>query len=300
MSKVPVIAIVGSTCMDLTCYADVLPSPGQTLFGNLFATGFGGKGANQAVMASLAGAQVYMVGSVGKDMFGKSYQENFTKQKVNSDFVKISDLPTGVAHIWVDASGENRIIVVSGANHDFDEKFAVDAVNAIPNLSIVIGQCEIPQTVTIAAFRSAKARGCITIFNPAPFQALSNELLEVTDWLIPNEVEFKQLTGSAPEDFDLKEFRKGQNSLITLGGAGAILISEQGDITKIPTQEVIAVDTTGAGDCFIGSFAYALGCGLQPSEAAQFACRIASVSVTRKGAQSSYPNAAEIAALTSQ
>ena len=284
--------------MDLTCYADVLPTPGQTLFGNLFATGFGGKGANQAVMAALAGADVYMVGSIGDDLFGKSYKENFANQKVNSDFVKISDLPTGVAHIWVDKSGENRIIVVSGANHGFDSKHAVSAINSIPELSIVIGQCEIPQAVTTAAFRAAKERGCITILNPAPFEDLSAELLEVTDWLIPNEVEFKQFTGSTPESFNLEKFREGKNSVITVGSAGAILISDSGIITRIPTELVNAVDTTGAGDCFIGSFSYALGCGLDPASAAQFACRIASISVTRKGAQSSYPSAAEISTLS--
>ena len=284
--------------MDLTCYADVLPTPGQTLFGNLFATGFGGKGANQAVMAALAGADVYMVGSIGDDLFGKSYKENFTSQKINSEFVKISELPTGVAHIWVDKSGENRIIVVSGANHDFNAKHAVGAINSIPELSIVIGQCEIPQAVTTAAFRAAKDRGCTTILNPAPFEELSAELLEVTDWLIPNEVEFKQFTGSAPESFNLEKFREGKNSVITVGSAGAILVSESGTITRIPTESVNAVDTTGAGDCFIGSFSYALGCGLDPSSAAQFACRIASISVTRKGAQSSYPRAAEISTLS--
>lgn len=298
MTKAPVIAIVGSTCMDLTCYADVLPTPGQTLFGNLFATGFGGKGANQAVMAALAGADVYMVGSIGDDLFGKSYKENFTNQKINSEFVKISDLPTGVAHIWVDKSGENRIIVVSGANHGFDAKHAVSAINSIPELSIVIGQCEIPQAVTTAAFNAAKERGCITILNPAPFEDLSAELLEVTDWLIPNEVEFKQFTGSTPESFNLEKFREGRNTVITVGSAGAILVSDEGRITQIPTESVNAVDTTGAGDCFIGSFAYALGCGLDPASAARFACRIASISVTRKGAQSSYPSAAEISTLS--
>jgi ribokinase len=116
--------------------------------------------------------------------------------------------------------------------------------------------------------------------------------------LIPNEVEFKQFTGSTPESFNLEKFREGKNSVITVGSAGAILISDSGIITRIPTELVNAVDTTGAGDCFIGSFSYALGCGLDPASAAQFACRIASISVTRKGAQSSYPSAAEISTLS--
>jgi len=298
MAKAPVIAVVGSSSMDLTCYADVLPQAGQTLYGNLFTTGFGGKGANQAVMASLAGANVYMVGCIGNDLFGKSLQENFKNQSINSEYVKISDLPTGVAHIWVDSKGQNRILIVPGANHDFDENHAAQAIRLIPDLAIVIGQCEVPQAVTAAAFSVAKERGALTILNPAPFQDLSPDLLSVTDWLIPNEIEFEEFVGSAPTSQSLKQFRKGKESVVTLGDQGAVLISSEGELTDISTNKVQAIDTTGAGDCFIGSFSYALGSGSTPQEAAQFACRIASISVTRKGAQSSYPSAAEISTLS--
>ena len=298
MAKAPVIAVVGSASMDLTCYAEVLPAAGQTLYGNLFTTGFGGKGANQAVMAALAGADVYMVGSIGKDLFGNSLQENFKSQKINSDFVKISDLPTGVAHIWVDEQGQNRILIVPGANHDFDENHAAQAIKSIPDLAIVIGQCEIPQSVTTSAFTMAKERGALTILNPAPYQELSEDLLAVTDWLIPNEVEFEEFLGSAPNENTLKGFRPGKDSVVTLGEKGAVLISSQGELTNISTTTVQAIDTTGAGDCFIGSFSYALGAGSNPQDAAQFACRIASISVTRKGAQSSYPSAAEMSTLS--
>jgi ribokinase len=298
MAKAPVIAVVGSSSMDLTCYADVLPQAGQTLYGNLFTTGFGGKGANQAVMASLAGANVYMVGCIGNDLFGKSLQENFKNQSINSEYVKISDLPTGVAHIWVDSKGQNRILIVPGANHDFDENHAAQAIKLIPDLAIVIGQCEVPQAVTAAAFTVAKERGALTILNPAPFQDLSPDLLSVTDWLIPNEIEFEEFVGSAPTSHSLKQFRKGKESIVTLGDQGAVLISSEGELTDISTNKVQAIDTTGAGDCFIGSFSYALGSESTPQEAAQFACRIASISVTRKGAQSSYPSAAEISTLS--
>jgi len=298
MAKAPVIAVVGSSSMDLTCYAEVLPQAGQTLYGNLFTTGFGGKGANQAVMAALAGANVYMVGSIGNDLFGKSLQENFKNQNVNSEYVKISSLPTGVAHIWVDSQGQNRILIVPGANHDFDENHAAQAIKLIPDLAIVIGQCEVPQSVTAAAFAVAKERGALTILNPAPYQELSPDLLAVTDWLIPNEIEFEEFVGSAPTAQTLTQFRKGKESIVTLGDKGAVLISSQGELTDISTNKVQAVDTTGAGDCFIGSFSYALGSGSDPHNAAQFACRIASISVTRKGAQSSYPSAAEISTLS--
>lgn len=298
MAKAPVIAVVGSASMDLTCYADVLPQAGQTLYGNLFTTGFGGKGANQAVMAALAGADVYMVGSIGDDLFGKSLQENFKNQKINSEHVKISHLPTGVAHIWVDAQGQNRILIVPGANHDFDENHAAQAIKSIPNLEIVIGQCEVPQSVTAAAFKVAKERGALTILNPAPYQDLSSELLAVTDWLIPNEIEFEEFVGSAPNSESLAKFRPGKESIVTLGENGAVLISREAELTTIATTKVQAVDSTGAGDCFIGSFSYAIGSGSDAKGAAEFACRVAAISVTRKGAQSSYPSAAEISTLS--
>lgn len=227
MAKAPVIAVVGSSSMDLTCYAEVLPQAGQTLYGNLFTTGFGGKGANQAVMAALAGANVYMVGSIGNDLFGKSLQENFKNQNVNSEYVKISSLPTGVAHIWVDSQGQNRILIVPGANHDFDENHAAQAIKLIPDLAIVIGQCEVPQSVTAAAFAVAKERGALTILNPAPYQELSPDLLAVTDWLIPNEIEYEEFVGSAPTALTLAQFRNGNQSIVTLGDKGAVLVSSQ-------------------------------------------------------------------------
>jgi ribokinase len=284
--------------MDLTCYADVLPQAGQTLYGNQFTTGFGGKGANQAVMAALAGAKVYMVGSIGSDLFGKSLQENFNNREINSEYIKISDLPTGVAHIWVDAKGQNRILIVPGANHDFDENHAADAIASIPDLSIVVGQCEIPQSVTTAAFVAAKVRGAITILNPAPYQELSPELLAVTDWLIPNEIEYEEFVGKAPSAESLASFRPGKNSIVTLGDNGAVLISPEGSLTPIATTKVQAIDSTGAGDCFIGSFSFKLASGIDAKNAAEFACRVAALSVTRKGAQSSYPSSAEISTLS--
>jgi ribokinase len=298
MAKAPVIAVVGSASMDLTCYADVLPQAGQTLYGNQFTTGFGGKGANQAVMAALAGAKVYMVGSIGNDLFGKSLQENFNNREINSEYIKISDLPTGVAHIWVDAKGQNRILIVPGANHDFDENHAADAIASIPDLSIVVGQCEIPQSVTTAAFVAAKVRGAITILNPAPYQELSPELLAVTDWLIPNEIEYEEFVGKAPSAESLASFRPGKNSIVTLGDNGAVLISPEGSLTPIATTKVQAIDSTGAGDCFIGSFSFKLASGIDAKNAAEFACRVAALSVTRKGAQSSYPSSAEISTLS--
>lgn len=295
----PVVAVVGSAMMDLTAYADVLPEPGQTLAGQLFTTGFGGKGANQAVMAALCGADVHFIGKLGDDVFGTAIAENFVKVGINSDFVEISSTPNGVAHIWVDGNGENRIIIIPGANHEIEISKAIEAINSIANLSVVIAQCEIKQEVTLAAFKAAKSRGCTTILNPAPFQEISAALLELCDWIIPNETEFRELHGQLPtSDEILKSFRPGKNSIVTLGSKGAVYISADGQIHHAPAPKVTAVDTTGAGDSFVGSFTFGLASGKDPIEAMKLGIAIASLSVTRKGAQSSYPNQTEIATLS--
>ena len=294
-----VIAVVGSAMMDLTAYADVLPEAGQTLAGQLFTTGFGGKGANQAVMAAHCGAEVHFIGKLGKDVFGTAIADNFVKVGIHSQYVDRSDTPNGVAHIWVDGHGENRIIIIPGANHEIEISRAVEAINAIADLQIVVAQCEIKQEVTTAAFKAAKARGCTTILNPAPYQQLSAELLELTDWLIPNETEFRELHGALlSNDEILKSFRPGKSSIVTLGSEGAVYISPQGELHRVSAPKVTAVDTTGAGDSFVGSFAYSLASGKDPIEAMGFGIKVASLSVTRKGAQSSYPDQAEIATLS--
>jgi ribokinase len=282
--------------MDLTAYADVLPEPGQTLAGQLFTTGFGGKGANQAVMAAHCGAQVHFIGKLGDDVFGKAIADNFVKVGINSQFVETSSTANGVAHIWVDGAGENRIIIIPGANHEIEATKAVDAINAIEDLAILVAQCEIKQEVTLAAF---KARGCTTILNPAPYQQLSAELLQLTDWLIPNETEFRELHGALPSsDAILQSFRPGKSTIVTLGSEGAVYISPTAELHRVSAPKVTAVDSTGAGDAFVGSFAFALASGKDPLEAMKFGIKIASLSVTRKGAQSSYPNQAEIATLS--
>ena len=298
MSKA-VIAVVGSAMIDLTAYAKVIPAPGQTLEGDLFTTGFGGKGANQAVIAAHCGAQVHFVGKLGNDLFGDSIAENFKKLGIDSEYIERSDTPNGVAHIWVDANGENRIVIIAGANHEIESKKAIEAIESIADLAVVVAQCEIKQEVTLAAFTVAKKRGCLTILNPAPFQPLSRELLEVTDWIIPNETEFNELHGQAPtSDEVLKAFRPGKNSIVTLGSEGAVLITSDGNLTRVSAPKVNAVDTTGAGDAFVGVFAFGLASGKSPEDAMKLGIKVASMSVTRKGAQSSYPSQAEIETLS--
>jgi ribokinase len=285
--------------MDLTAYADVLPEPGQTLAGQLFTTGFGGKGANQAVMTAHCGAEVHFIGKLGKDVFGTAIADNFVKVGIHSKYVDKSETATGVAHIWVDRNGENRIIIIPGANHEIEMAKAVEAINSIKDLAVVVAQCEIKQEVTLAAFKAAKARGCITILNPAPYQEISAELLTLCDWIIPNETEFRELHGELPtSDEVLKSFRQGKNSIVTLGSQGAVYVSAEGQLTKVSAPKVTAVDTTGAGDAFVGTFAYSLASGKDSVTAMTLGIKVASLSVTRKGAQSSYPDQAEIATLS--
>lgn len=294
-----VVAVVGSAMMDLIAYSHVLPEPGETLIGDFFSTGFGGKGANQAAMAAKCGAEVHFIGKLGRDVFGDSIAENFTSLGIQTTYMERSDSPTGVAPIWVDGNGENRIIIIPGANLEIESKKAVAAVNSIADLSVVIAQCEIKQEVTLAAFRAAKARGCTTILNPAPFQPLSNELLELTDWLIPNESELRELHGELPSsDEALQSLRPGKNLIVTLGALGAVLVDADRSIVRIAAPVVSVVDTTGAGDAFVGTFAYALASGMRPESAMALGVKVASLTVTSKGAQSSYPTQTQIATLS--
>lgn len=265
--------------MDLTAYAQELPKSGQTIVGQEFTTGFGGKGANQAVSASIFGGEVFFVGKVGKDVFGDAILKNFKDRKIDTRYLGLSDSATGVAHIWVDKSGENRIIIIPGANHEIDPEFAAKAIAEIPNLNVVIGQCEIKQEVTLAAFKAAKARGVIMILNPAPYETLSNELIALTDWIIPNESEYDQLG------------KVNTNVILTLGQKGACHLNSE---IRVDALKVEAIDTTGAGDAFVGTFAVALASGRELRQAMELGCLVAGLSVTKKGAQSSYPTYAEI------
>jgi len=273
----PVIAVVGSAMMDLTAYTDQIPNAGQTLIGKQFTTGFGGKGANQAKMASNAGGEVYFIGKIGSDVFGDAIAENFKVSGIKDNYIMRDHSSTGVAHIWVDKTGENRIIIIPGANHAIDINVAETAIKEIPNLDIVIGQCEIKQEVTLACFKAAKARGAITILNPAPYEKLSLELISNSDWIIPNESEFDEMGNIQA------------NILLTEGDKGARHLNSG---LHVPAIKVNAVDTTGAGDAFVGTFAATLNSGIE--NAMKLSCIAAGLSVTKKGAQSSYPTYAEI------
>jgi len=291
------IAVIGSTMMDLTVYADILPAAGETRFGESFTTGFGGKGANQAVMAARTGAKVTMITGIGKDGFGDESLQNFKDCQMDTSSVLRLNTHTGVAHIWVDGQGQNRISIVPGANFALTPQDGIDEVNKLKNVSVLIAQCEIPQEVTLAAFRAAQELGITTILNPAPYQPLTDDLLELTDWLIPNEIEFAELDHShrAPDsDEVIASLRSKGRTIVTLGSEGAALVTLDGKVKRFSAKKVSAIDTTGAGDCFIGAFAAALASGASEDSAVQFGIDCATKSVMRKGAQSSYPKLDEM------
>ena len=289
----PVIAVVGSLNIDLIAYTTRVPGAGETVLGDRFVMGFGGKGANQAVMAARLGAKVSMVGALGDDVYAGMTFDNLAAQGVDATHVARVPGSSGVAPIWVEPDGTNRIIVVGGANERVDPDAAAAAVASMDGLRVVIGQLEIPQAVTAAAFRAARARGVTTILNPAPAATVSEELIASADWLIPNEHEILLVAGMRPrelEDDVLMEigsvFRP--RLLVTLGARGAALVRQDGTVARIPALPVKAIDSTGAGDAFVGAFAYGLAAGLDEVTAVRLGIACASDSVTRTGTQSSF------------
>ena len=244
-----------------------------------------------------ASACVTMITGIGKDGFGDESLQNFKDSQMDTSSVLRFDTHTGVAHIWVDGQGQNRISIVPGANFQITPQDAIEQVNKLKDVSVLIAQCEIPQEVTLAAFRSAQELGITTILNPAPYQPLTDDLLDLTDWLIPNEIEFAELDKSHREpnsDEVIASLRSKGRTIVTLGSEGAALVTKEGHVKRFAANKVSAIDTTGAGDCFIGAFAAALASGASEESAVQFGIDCATKSVMRKGAQSSYPALKEI------
>ena len=295
MADQPRIAVVGSTMIDLIAYPPRVPAAGETIQGHDFQLGFGGKGANQAVMARLLGAEVAMINALGDDVFGEMTVANFASFGIDGTHLTRVPGPSGVASIWVEPDGTNRIICVAGANDAMIPADAARAVIELAPLALVIGQFEIPQAVTAAAFAAARSVGAVTVLNPAPAADMDAALLSVSDWVIPNEVEFARLADASSDatDEEIAAFarRTGTRVVVTLGARGAALLGRDGTVHRIPAPAVEASDTTGAGDAFVGAFAYGLARGLGEIEAVRLGVRCASDSVQRPGTQRSFPRA---------
>lgn len=295
MAKRPRIAVVGSANIDLTTFAERFPKPGETIFGQSFDLGFGGKGANQAVAARLCGAEVFMVARVGSDLFGPATIENFRKQGIDPSYVKqLEGLSSGVAPIFVEPSGQNRILVVKGANDAIKPADVDAAADMLKSVDCIVLQFEIPLETVYYTIGFARKHGIRCILNPAPAQSVDMAALQDLDYFVPNESEAETITGSAVKTVeDARECAAQlvtagiRRVIITLGANGSLLASREGSDHVAPFA-VNSVDSTGAGDAFIGSFAVFLGEGVPEKEAVRRANLYAGLSTTGIGTQKSF------------
>ena len=300
MARSPRIAVVGSANTDLTTFSDSFPRPGETIFGTSFDLGFGGKGANQAVAARLCGADVVMVAKVGNDLFGEATVKNFAALGIDTSHVGIVEgVSSGVAPIFVDPSGQNRIIVVKGAN-DTLKPADVDAAAAdLRTVDTIVLEFEIPLETIYYVVRFAQKNKIRCIVNPAPAQPADLAALSAADYFIPNETEAEVITGVPVHSIEEAKrcasalLEKGfRRVVITLGSRGSLLATAEG-AELIPPFPVAPKDTTGAGDAFIGSFAVFLAEGLPEKEALRRANLYAALSTIHVGTQKSFPKRAE-------
>lgn len=291
----PRIVVVGSANIDLATFTDQIPRPGETIFGREFHLGFGGKGANQAVAARLCGAQVSMVARVGDDLFGEATVRNFASFGIDASHVRITPgVSSGVAPIFVDSSGQNRILVVKGANDRLLPADVDAAAELLESADVIVLQLEIPLETVYHTLRFARERGIPAILNPAPGQPLDLPSAGFAEYVIPNETEAEAIGGVAVRDLDTarecaRRLIEGglRRLIITLGAKGAFSAGAQKDF-HVPGFEVQALDTTGAGDAFIGSFAYFLANNLPEIQAIRRANLYAALSTLTPGTQKSF------------
>jgi ribokinase len=296
------IVVVGSLNMDLVVRMPQIPRPGETLLGGVFKTFPGGKGANQAVAAARLGGQVTMIGCVGDDAFGREMRATLAREGIDTTYVLVHpEAATGVALIQVDAQGQNSIAVASGANFRLTGVDVEKAMQTIGEFDVLVMPLETPLETVYTAAKIASRRGAKVLLNPAPAQVLEKDLLELVDVLLPNEYEIALMTGMqllSPAD-TRKAAEKlralgTKNLIVTLGSQGSALFNASGQETLIPVCQVQAIDTTAAGDCFVGALAVGLCEGKSLLAAAEFASAAAALSVTREGAQPSLPRRSEV------
>lgn len=295
MPKRPRIAVIGSANIDLTTFTSGFPKPGETIFGDKFDLGFGGKGANQAVAARLCGAEVFMIARVGDDLFGPATIENFRKQGIDPTHVKqVPGLSSGVAPIFVEPNGQNRIFVVKGANDALKPADVDAAADLLKSVDCIVLQFEIPIETVYYSVGFARKHGIRCIVNPAPAQSVDMNALRGLDYFVPNESEAETITGAPVKSVEdarrcAQHLLSGgvQRVIITLGANGSLLAGADG-MEHVPAYAVKSVDSTGAGDAFIGSFAVFLGEGVPEKEAVRRANLYAGLSTTGVGTQKSF------------
>ena len=301
------IVVIGSINMDLVLRVPRMPLPGETLTGGAFRTIPGGKGANQAVACArlsgkvaAGGQQVAMIGCVGDDAFGATLRAALVGDGIiDSHITTLPGVASGIASILVDDNGQNSIVIAGGANDLLSPAHIDAAKELIEQADIVVLQLETPMATVVHAIKLARSLGKTVVLNPAPAASLPAGVLELVDYLIPNEIEAAMLAGVSPQGADAKALAAAlqklgsDNVIITLGSKGVHAALYGGDFT-FPAEVVQAVDTTAAGDTFIGGFVAGLASGMDEAEAIQQGQRAAAWSVTKPGAQTSIPHLHEL------
>jgi ribokinase len=295
MAKRPRIAVVGSANIDLTTFTGNFPKPGETIFAEKFDLGFGGKGANQAVAARLSGADVFMVARVGNDLFGPATIENFRKLGIDITHVKqVEGLSSGVAPIFVEPSGQNRIFVIKGANDALKPAHVDEAAETLKAADCIVLQFEIPLETVYYTIAFARRHGVRCILNPAPAQSVDMSALNGLDYFVPNEHEAQAIVGSPVRSLEEASgcartlLASGIHRVIVTLGANGSLLAARERCVHVPPFSVNAIDSSGAGDAFIGSFAVFLAEGLPEEEAVRRANLYAALSTTGVGTQKSF------------
>lgn len=295
------VVIVGSITADVTTFSERLPARGETVLGTDLTLVLGGKGANQAVAAARAGAPAYLVGCVGDDVFGPLVTEGLRTNGVDLTDVHVIEGPTGVAHIRVDASGENDIVIVPLANAVLSEGHVDEAIERLSGrASVMLTQLEIPSPIAIHAMGAARSAGLTVVLDPAPALPLADEVWPLVDIVTPNESEASRYTGIAVADFDSAIAagqwfcdRGARNAVITLASLGAVLVNET-TVARFTAFPVKAVDTTAAGDAFAGYLGAALARGLELDGAISRAMAAGALAVTKRGASPSLPMKSDV------
>lgn len=290
------IVVVGSLNMDLVVHAPRYPQPGETILGSEFHTFPGGKGANQAVAAARLGGQVAMIGRAGQDDFGDTLLQILAEDRVDTThIVRDSETPSGIALITIDASGQNRIVVVPGANGRLTTADVSEAEEAFRGASALLVQLECPLPAVSHALKLGRKHGLRTVLNPAPAQPLGPAFLSNVDYLVPNESELALLAGTHSVGEAVRQLHHlgVRCVVVTLGERGALVNDEEGE-AYLPAHRVAAVDTSAAGDAFVGAFAVALTEGRTTKQAAAWGNAAGALAVTRSGAQPSLPTRAEL------
>lgn len=289
------ILVIGSSNTDMTAKTAELPRPGETVIGGVFTMGAGGKGANQAVAAQRLGGNVQFICKVGRDMFGDNAVAQYEKEGLDTSGILRSDLPSGVALIYVDSHAENCIVVASGANGDLSEADILASRSAIERCGILLLQLETPLASVLAAAKIAHEKGAMVVLNPAPACSLPDEIFKYVDLFIPNETELSSFSGlpvgtvTDAEKAAAAMLAKGVGKLIVTMGSKGSLICDGGPSVFIPSHKVKAVDTTAAGDTFCGALCVALSEGKDLKAATEFATAASALTVQKMGAQNSIP-----------